>query len=256
MEQKTWELFLAERRDLPAGAGFGLFTKWHFLALSGCLLLTAWILCRAGKTDPEKRTGFLRRLSLLLLLGNVLRDLFLLAIGRYGIGYLPLHLCSMAVFVFLGIAFLPENGFSRTRRFLGATALPLFLPGALTALLFPDWSDYPLFNLLCLHSFAWHALLLAFPLVLFLFGGVRPRFSDLRAPIAFLLLAVPPVYLFDRAFSVNYLFVLRPVPGTPLETFARSFGGLWRIPYGLTVFCVMAVFQLVFSVLGNALHRQ
>ena len=38
---------------------------------------------------------------------EVFKDLFLVSVGRFGIGYLPLHVCSIGIFVFMFREYLP-----------------------------------------------------------------------------------------------------------------------------------------------------
>ena len=101
--------FWMEGKDIPAGVGFGHFTAKHILMLLLCAVfitvLTLWF-----KKQPLRRQNtFLKILACLMLAGNLVRDLFLLIIGRMSLGYLPLHLCSFSIFVYLLHAFLPES---------------------------------------------------------------------------------------------------------------------------------------------------
>ena len=101
--------FWMEGKDIPAGVGFGHFTAKHILMLLLCAVfitvLTLWF-----KKQPLRRQNtFLKILACLMLAGNLVRDLFLLIIGRMSLAYLPLHLCSFSIFVYLLHAFLPES---------------------------------------------------------------------------------------------------------------------------------------------------
>ncbi|HAP72659.1 MAG TPA: hypothetical protein DDX59_04790 [Lachnospiraceae bacterium] len=264
--------FWMEGKDIPAGVGFGHFTAKHILMLLLCAVfitvLTLWF-----KKQPLRRQNtFLKILACLMLAGNLVRDLFLLIIGRMSLGYLPLHLCSFSIFVYLLHAFLPEsyndtvmtlnpaNGryfavrdpeYSESsgihqspfREALGEIGFVLLLPGTVCALLFPDWSSYPILNFMSLHSFLWHAVLSAYPVLLLVSGRIHPTIHHFWYPFAFLLVFVPPVWLFDVLTGYNYLFVLFPPAGTPLAWIYSYMGGAWRLGYALlTSVVILAVY--------------
>ena len=64
----------------------------------------------------------------------------------------------------------------------------------------------------------------------------------------FLAAVVPPVYLFDRKFSCNYLFILWPPEGTPLTWMAKYFG----VPGYLAGYAVLVaiVITAVYGIYG------
>ena len=83
---------------------------------------------------------------------ELLRSLLLMLAGEYGIGRLPLHLCALAIY----ISFLHSlRGGELTGQFLYAFCMP----GAVCALIFPDWSAYPAFHFMSVSSFTLHILL-------------------------------------------------------------------------------------------------
>ena len=139
------QYFWLEREDLPAGIGFGLFTKQHVFML---LLCAAVILLLVWLPDTHKRK--LPYMAAALAAGNLLRDIFLMQIGRMSAAYLPLHLCSFSIFIYLLHAFLHDG---KWKNALGEIGLVTLLPGALCGVLFPNWADYPLWNFMSLHSF-------------------------------------------------------------------------------------------------------
>ena len=84
-----------------------------------------------------------------------------------------------------------------------------------------------------LHSFLWHAVLSAYPVLLLVSGRIHPTIHHFWYPFAFLLVFVPPVWLFDVLTGYNYLFVLFPPAGTPLAWIYSYMGGAWRLGYAL-----------------------
>lgn len=247
------QYFWKEIHDLPAGIGFGLFSAQHFAALGVCaagIALYCFLFLRCSRKGQDR---ILKITSLLLLLGNLLRDLFLICVHRMSTAYLPLHLCSFAIFVYLLQAFLPAR-FHRFREALGEIGLVLLMPGTLCALIFPDWTSYPLWNFMCLHSFLWHAVLAAYPLALFLSGRIHPSIRHLWYPVLYLCIVTPPTAVFNALTGCNYLFIMRPLPGTPLALLARLLGPYWRVGYALLVLAVILAIYLLLE-LGRLLRR-
>ena len=94
-----------------------------------------------------------------------------------------------------------------------------------------------------LHSFLWHAVLSAYPVLLLVSGRIHPTIHHFWYPFAFLLVFVPPVWLFDVLTGYNYLFVLFPPAGTPLAWIYSYMGGAWRLGYALlTAVVILAVY--------------
>ena len=122
------------------------------------------------------------------------------------------------------------------------------LPGAIAAMLFPDWNMYPAWNFMNLYSWVWHGILVLFPLLLLKSGAERPAIRGIWKPVLFLTAVVPLIYLFDRKFSCNYLFIHWPPEGTPLTWMARYLG----VPGYLAGYAVLtaAVIATVYGIYG------
>ena len=99
-----------------------------------------------------------------------------------------------------------------------------------------------------IHSFVWHAVLVFYPLSLFLSGRLRPTIRHLWYPVLYLGIIVPPTAVFNHFTSCNYLFIMTPLKGTPLELLYSLMGAYWRIGYALLV---LAVILLVYLILGT-----
>ena len=82
-------------------------------------------------------------------------------------------------------------------------------------------------------------------LIAVLSGMARPRLRELWKTMAFLALAAAVVYPVNRALGTNYMFLSRPVPGTPLELCARLPGrGGYLLGYGLLATGVLFLLDL------------
>ena len=198
--------------NLSPGAGFGRFSAAHLLLLAvlGMLLNGAFILCRK---KPYTGSLLARGCALLALLTELCRAALLLALGLYGRGRLPLHLCGLSVYLCFIYLLRPNP-------VLGQFIYAFSLPGAVFALIFPDWADYPLWHFVSLSSFLLHFLLVLCPLACLAAGEIRPDIRRLPACAALMLAMALPVWALNKVLGTNYMFLNWPPAGTPLELFA------------------------------------
>ena len=203
-----------ELSAVPAdGAGFGLFSPGHAVWLAVCAAAGAALCAGYRRADTAGRKR-LRLAAACAALGiELLRALLLLLAGEYDIGRLPLHLCGLAVYaVFLHAL--------RGGRTAGQFLYAFCLPGALAALLFPDWSSYPALHFMTASGFMLHTLIAAYVLMQTLGGDIVPDIRRAPACLGIMLLIALPVYAFDVLTGTNYMFLNWPSPGSPLEWFA------------------------------------
>ena len=233
------EYFWKQQDDIPAGMGYPLFGKMHIISTCVTLILVAFFVFVIQKQSKKARGMIMKLIPLFMVFLEVLKDLFLVSAGRFGVGYLPFHVCSIGIFVFLLREFLPWR---KTKEIFGEISVVLIMPGALAALIFPDWTVfYPVLNFINLHSFLWHGLLVLYPLLL-LKNGTAPSVKHIYYVILFLCIVVPPIYLFDKHFGCNYFFVNWPEKDTPLDWLAGFMGN----PGYLAGYAVMAVLVMLF----------
>ena len=211
------EYFFTPLSELPSGVGFELFGLKHgcWLIISGCITLLLCLFCR--RADKPGRRRIRRGTGCAVLAFELIKNINLIATGQFSVYFLPLHLCSLAVFFTFFNCLRPGETIDN---FLYSTCMP----GALSALLFPDWTAYPAF---CLHScvaFFAHTLLFAYPLMLTAAGEIAPRVRLLPRCLLILLCLAAVIYPIDRALGANYMFLLSPAAGSPLEWFASVLG--------------------------------
>ena len=197
------------------------FGTTHLLFLAAVCTAVLILLRFFLRQDRTGRERIIRTIPVLMAVMELCKDLYLFQKGLFGIGYLPLHLCSLGIPVFLLAVYLPSD---RWRRIFGEIALVLILPGSLCALLFPDWNVYPPLSFLGLYSWVWHMLLLVFPILLYRDGRSAPAIRHIHYSILFLCAVVPPVYLFDKIFACNYMFINWPPADTPLYPLSLLLG--------------------------------
>ncbi|MGN0982949.1 MAG: TIGR02206 family membrane protein [Candidatus Limivicinus sp.] len=212
--------------------GFGHFL-WLFVGGTGLVLG-----CFAYRKSLPERRPRLRLLTAGLALALELgRAGLLMSRGQYDLGRLPLHLCSLSIY----LCFLHAlTGWPGLAQFLYAFTLP----GAACALLFPDWAGQPLCGFITVSSFLLHFLLVLYPLMQVAAGDLRPELRRLPGCVGWMLLLALPVYFLNKCWNTNYMFLNLPPAGSPLALFA-SLGapgyllgylplalGIWALLYG------------------------
>ena len=204
------------RGATPAEQAMGLYGPGHLLWLLGGTLVL-FLTIRNVRHSPALGRRLRRWIGLALPGVELIRVVALCLAGEFGVGWLPLHLCGLSLFLCTWHSF-------RDGDLAGELLYALTLPGAAMALLFPDWADLPAVNFISMVCFAFHWLLLAYPAVCLASGAIRPDARRLPRVLAVLLPVTGAVYLFDRAFSVNYFFLIQAPAGSPLAWFAAFLG--------------------------------
>ncbi len=213
----TVQGFWTTVETVSSGLGITRFGPVHLLWL-GAIALCILLLCRCSAHAPPARCRRIRRMLVgLLMADELLKHVLLLACGAWLPKYLPLHLCSMNIFVALIHEHRPG---CLTQELLYATCLP----GAVLALLFPTWLSLPACSFMSLHSFSVHGLLAAYPAVLLAEGSLRPNARNLRYVLCLYAALCPMIYCLNRLLGTNFLFLNRAAAGTPLALFARFLG--------------------------------
>lgn len=230
--QRFWDSELT----IPGDKGFSYFAAGHIL-----WLVSAIIACIAGvlvyrRLSVPGRRKFFMVFALSLATIELIRQIAFIAVGRWSVAFLPLHICSIHIFVCLAQAFRPG-------KMKEEILYCLCLPGSLIALLVPGWSVLPLDNFFCIQSFIVHTMLLMAPLLL-LVGGFRPNYKMLGKCLVPFLVVCPFLYVFNKIFATNFAFLNFPGCGNPLSWFASLWGnpgylfgipillaGVWAILY-------------------------
>ncbi len=201
------------RGAVGRGAGFALFSAEHVLALA---LGAVFILVMARVyilSEAKRRRGLRLGVVSAALFIELARTVLPALAGNGLISHLPLHLCALAVYFCFFHAL-------RGGELLGQFLYAFCLPGALAALLFPDWRGCGLLHPASLASFALHFLLVAYILERVFARELVPDIKAAPRCLLLMLALAVPVYIFDRLTGMNYMFLLYPPPGSPLALFA------------------------------------
>ncbi|MCD7981057.1 MAG: YwaF family protein [Clostridiales bacterium] len=219
--------------DLPANSGYETFGKVHLTWLVGIALAIFVCIVLFRRISPAAQNRFLKTLAILMLALEAYRETVLIVTGHMEFENLPLHLCGLAIFVEVLFAFFPNS-------FLGEFTCVACLPGAASALLFPDWLRYPTVNYMNLHGFIMHGILVLFPLLVLISGKYVPKIRHIYMPLIFFAVAAPILHRINTVQGCNFMFLNRPSLGSPFEAVYEAYGyGVYLAFFGAIVFAVI-----------------
>ena len=215
----------------------------------------------AGMRMPDlkkRRRGLRKFFAVMLFLMEVSRDTELVLIGYFSAEYLPLHLCSYAIIAMAVDAF-AEN--EKVTAVTGQLLAYAFMPGAISALLFCNWSEYPFLNFMNIHSFLFHGWIVVYVVMRLRAGEIRPDYAGLWKTVLMILLLAPPVFCFNREFGTNFMFLNEASEGSPLVPIWELLGTRFGYPGYLTgcallVIVVFHILWLVYFLLRKGMDRK
>ena len=229
-------MFFVTSENIPEGVGFQAFGPTHIIWLLAGLVLWIGTCVFYRKLSADKRKIMLTALGAYIFLQEMAKNLVLIVLGEFSWGYLPFHLCGINILL---IAFDTVKQTKVVRSFLYYFAIP----GAALALFFPNWTKMPVWNFFHIHSFTIHILLVLYPLLLVTTNQAP---TDLKSALRGVLLLVAmaiPVYFLNLLWDTNFMFLMKPDSGNPLEMFEKLLGShLWGFPILLPV--VIAVMYI------------
>ena len=197
--------------------GFTMFDATHCYWLLFIGIFFIFLLYSYRKLTISKKLLVQKIFFFSLLLLELSKQCYLIFTDSYSYWSLPLHLCGMGIFIIGWHTYKPNKV---TAEILYA----LTLPGALAALIFPGWTNEPLFGFIHFNSFFFHILLVGYVLMLLAAKELRPNVKNLQYAVLFLLLTVPPIYFYNHTFGTNFMFINLPLKGSPLELFESWLG--------------------------------
>lgn len=222
-------MFFLTKDNIPEGVGFQTFGLTHMIwLLAGALLcVAACIFYHKLSADKQKR--MLTILGTYIFLQEMVKNLVLVFLGEFSWGYLPFHLCGINILL---IFFDVIKQTKVVRSFLYYFSIP----GAALALLFPNWTNMPVWNFFHIHSFTIHILLVLYPLLLVSTGQVDTHIKSAFQAVLLLVVLAIPVYGLNLLWDTNFMFLMQPDSGNPLELFEQLLGShLWGFPILLPV---------------------
>ena len=222
-------MFFVTSDHIPEGVGFQAYGLTHILwLLAGAAFWVAACVFFKTLSDDQRKTA-LKILGIYIFAQEMVKNLVLIIMGEFSWGYLPFHLCGINILL---IAFDVLKQTKIVRSFLYYFAIP----GALLALLFPNWTEMPVWNFFHLHSFTIHILLVLYPMLLVTTNQAATDLRSALKSVALLVISAIPVYGLNLLWDTNFMFLMKPDSGNPLEMFEKLLGShLWGFPILLPV---------------------
>lgn len=209
--------FLETNDSIAEGLGFSGFGGLH-LAWLAVTVLAVFINCLVyRKMSSVCRKRWRIWIAWLLIADELFKMAVLFAGGNYSAGYLPLHLCSINIFMVTLHAYRPS-------KVIGNFLYTVCIPGAFAALLFPTWTNLPITSGMHLHSFTVHILLAMYPIVLAVNGDIKPDMRQLVKSMGLLVIMAIPIYGINLLLDTNFMFLMSADPGNPLYLFEQMWG--------------------------------
>ena len=222
-------MFVITKNSMPEGFGFKAFGPTHIIWLLAGILFCVAACIFYKKLPYRKQKIMLSVLGVCIFLLEMVKNLILIILGEFSWGYLPFHLCGINILL---IAFDVIKQTKIVRTFLYYFSIP----GAALALLFPNWTVMPFWNFFHLHSFVIHILLVMYPLLLVTSGQVTTNLKSAFRCILLLVAMAIPVYFLNLLWDTNFMFLMEPDSGNPLEFFEKLLGShLWGFPILLPI---------------------
>ena len=222
-------MFFVSSERIPEGVGFQTFGPTHLLWLTAGVIACVVACIFFRKLSDTQRKKTLKVLGTYIFLQEMVKNLVLILLGDFGWGYLPFHLCGINILL---ITFDTFKQVKTVRSFLYYFAIP----GAALALLFPNWTSMPVWNFFHIHSFTIHFLLVLYPLLLVTTGQVATDLVSALKGVGLLVAMAIPVYGLNLLWDTNFMFLMEPDSGNPLEFFQDLLGShLWGFPILLPV---------------------
>lgn len=240
-------LFFTYENNLPADVGYTIFSPAHITAIAVCLLILAFITIRFIKANESGRLRIRRVTAIIPVIMLMVRFTYVLICGAPIKYELPLHLCSMTgIFCLIYEICLKKSAYVRS--VLGQAMYALCLPGAMMAILFPNGTIYPIIHYISFESYLFHSLIIAYICIRLIDKGIIPGIKEAYKSILFLLIIVPPVYLFNVIFDTNFMFVICPSSGSPLYGFysAGGYAG-YRIGFAFVAVVVIYIMNILYE---------
>lgn len=200
----------------PDYINFEHFSTIHLAVTAVFIFIIIAAMFVYHRLDEKGRQKFLNVMAILFIADEAVKQIGSAVTGQWVWEFLPLHLCSINIFVCV------IN--SRTRDNLTSELLySMCIPGAALALAMPTWTNLPYWNFMSLHSNSVHVLLLMYPLLL-LAGGFKPNFKRLPKVFLVLLCECVPIFFLNKILDTNFFFLNKTENNPLLEVLASIFG--------------------------------
>jgi len=277
----TFKYFFWHKTDIfampdgGASLGFDLYSRGHLIWLAVIVVLgvmiSSWYRGLGGgnsihlrsnavenadnpREQERKRRRVRRFFALALVASEIYRDTVLAVTGNFAWEYLPFHLCGLAIFAVL------IDAFAEKQKITSQLISYAFMPGAVAALLFCNWTEYPFLNFMNIHSFVFHGWIFFYFMMRYRSREFRPSYRGVWMSVLMAALLVPPLFAFNSHFGTNFMFINEASAGSPLVPIWNLLGEPYGYP-GYLAGCaalVIVVFHglwLIYTIIGRVRRR-
>ena len=211
------QYFMEKPENIPPEELWQAYDIHHFawlaaLALVGILLVRWFCHC-----EYDRQTRILKVFAVLIVCQEIVKDILHYVAGTLEWEHMPLHICGISIFFTLWYAFRPG-------KLNGAYVYGMSITGALCALLFPNWTEFPVYHFSAINSFTIHAWLIIFGLMALCSGRLKPDIRQIPKLTLIMIAFAIPMHFINDALGTNFMFISTPSPGSPLMPLYGLFG--------------------------------
>ncbi len=236
-------MFFTPEYRMPEGLGFRLYDTTHILWLLSFVLLCTTSLIIYKKLNTKNRNIMRICMASMVFVLETAKNCVAASVGDFGIGHMPFHLCGINVLLVTFCIFKRNKTVENFLYYIG-------IPGAMLALLTPDWVNMPCMNYFHIHSFVIHMFLVLYPFVLVVSGDLKPDFRAMPKCVLLLIGFAIPALILNLIFDTNFMFLMDTAGIAFLQMFKDIFGAhQWAFPIILPI--VMALMSLPLLIMNK-----
>ena len=225
---------------------WGFFTPTHILTLVLAAVTLTALYYGLRNRSAKIQTAVLFVLSL----SGIAAIVFNLLRWGSPLEYLPLHLCSVNLFLIAWHAFRPTKTLDN---FLYVACIP----GALAALLFPSWTKLPPTALMHIHSFTFHILLVCYPAMLLAGRDLHPDVKVMPKVLLLLACLAGVAAITNAILDTNYMYLAEAETGNPLYWFEKNMGShYWGFAVILPLLVLIMYAPQLFRIMKSVFRKR
>ncbi len=234
-------MFFTPEGQMPEGLGFKLYDTTHLLWLLFFVLLCTTSLIIYKKLSAKHRNIMRICIASIVFILEIAKNCVAAAVGDFGIGHMPFHLCGINVLLITFCIFKRVRTVENFLYYIG-------IPGAMLALLTPDWTNMPCMNYFHIHSFVIHMFLVLYPFVLVASGDLKPDFKSMPKCILLLIGFAIPALILNLIFDTNFMFLMNTAGIGFLQIFEDIFGAhQWAFPILLPIIMLIMSIPIIIA---------
>ncbi len=234
-------MFFTPECHIPEGVGFKLYDLTHLLWLSFFVMLCAVCTIVYKKLNTKNRDIMRICIAATVFALETAKNCVAFAVEDFGIGHMPFHLCGINVLLVTFCIFKRNKTVENFLYYIG-------IPGAMLALLTPDWTNMPCMNYFHIHSFIIHMFLVLYPFVLVASGDLKPDFKSMPKCILLLIGFAIPALILNLIFDQNFMFLMDTAGIGFLQMFKDIFGAhQWAFPILLPIIMLIMSLPIIIA---------